>query len=104
MNIARKIYSKLRRKWKYSLNDFRGMAGLNNQMFQHAPGARIIIYHGICRTDHTRFNSIFLTLKTFEQHLQFYKKYFHIISLDDYYQLRVSKERFNICITFDDGF
>jgi len=73
-------------------------------MFQYAQGARIIIYHGICKTNHTRFNSIFLALKTFEAHLQFYKKYFHIISLDDYYAQRFSKERFNICITFDDGF
>ena len=104
MTIATKIRSKLHRKWKYASNDLRGMFGLNKQMFHHAQGARIIIYHGICRNDHTRFNSIFLTLKTFEAHLQFYKKYFHIISLDDYYQQRFSKERFNICITFDDGF
>src|SRR6476620_5309135 len=104
MTIATKIRSKLHRKWKYAWNDLRGMFGLNKQMFHHAQGARIIIYHGICKNDHTRFNSIFLTLKTFEAHLQFYKKYFHIISLDDYYQQRFSKERFNICITFDDGF
>jgi peptidoglycan/xylan/chitin deacetylase (PgdA/CDA1 family) len=86
------------------LNDLHGVFGLNKQMFHDAQGARIIIYHGICKTDHTRFNSIFLALKTFEAHLQFYKKYFHLISLDDYYQQRFSKERFNICITFDDGF
>ena len=104
MNIAKKIYSKLRRKEKYALNDLRSMLGLNNHLFQHARGARIMIYHGICQADHTRFNSIFLTLKTFEAHLQFYKKYFHIISMDDYYEQRFSKECFNICITFDDGF
>src|SRR3954454_6155973 len=104
MKVAAKIYSKLARKWKHTLNELRSLAGLNEQMFQHAQGARIIIYHGICMTNHTRFNSIFLPLKTFEQHLQFYKKYFHIISLDDYYQQRFSEDRFNICITFDDGF
>ncbi|HEX5151441.1 MAG TPA: polysaccharide deacetylase family protein [Parafilimonas sp.] len=45
-----------------------------------------------------------MQFKTFEAHLRFYKNYFHIISLDDYYNQRFSKERFNICITFDDGF
>jgi peptidoglycan/xylan/chitin deacetylase (PgdA/CDA1 family) len=104
MNMATKIHLKLRRKWKYAINDLRGLVGLNRQLFQNAQGARIIIYHGICRANYTRFNSIFLTLKTFEKHLQFYKKYFHIVSLNDYYDRRFSDERFNICITFDDGF
>src|SRR4051794_7324586 len=104
MNITTKIYSKLHGKWKYAINDLSGKLGLNKQLFQEARGARIIIYHGVCRSDHTRFNSIFLTLKTFEKHLQFYKKYFHIVSLNDYYNQRFGDERFNICITFDDGF
>src|SRR5882672_1193036 len=104
MNTLKKISSIFLRKWNYSWNDLSSLAGLNQQRFQKAMGARIAVYHGICQTDHTRFNSIFLQLKTFEAHLQFYKKYFHVISLDDYYNQRFSKERFNICISFDDGF
>src|SRR5206468_10193539 len=104
MNILSKIYSKAHTKWKYTFNDVRSRFGLNENLFSTARGKRIVIYHGICLSDPTRFNSIFLKLKTFESHLQFYKKYFHIISLDDYYNQRFNKERFNICITFDDGF
>jgi len=104
MNVAKKIESRIRGKVKYAFNDLRGIFGLNKQLFQNTRGARIIIYHGICQADHTRFNSIFLTLKTFETHLQFYKKYFHLISLNDYYEQQFSNDRFNICITFDDGF
>lgn len=104
MNTLKKINSILLRKWHYSWNDLSSLAGLNQQRFQKAKGARIAVYHGICQADHTRFNSIFLQLKTFEAHLQFYKKYFHVISLDDYYNQRFSKERFNVCISFDDGF
>jgi peptidoglycan/xylan/chitin deacetylase (PgdA/CDA1 family) len=37
-------------------------------------------------------------------HLQFYKKYFNIVSLDDYYDQQFSKDKFTICLTFDDGF
>jgi len=78
--------------------------GLNKPFYNNARGARIIIYHGICLEDHTRFNNIFLKLSTFEAHLKFYKQHFNVVSLDDFYQRRFSNDRYNICITFDDGF
>ena len=37
-------------------------------------------------------------------HLKFYKRHFNIISLDEYYNQDFSRDKFNICITFDDGF
>jgi len=104
MNIVAKIHAKLRIKWKYAYNDLRSILEINELLFKKTPGARIVVYHGICMSDHTRFNSIFLRLKTFVAHLQFYNKYFNVISLDDFYNHRFSKEKFNICITFDDGF
>ena len=104
LSTAAKIRLKIRRKWNYMLGDVQGMFGMNKQLFQHAQGARILIYHGICQADHTRFNSIFLRLRTFEAHLQFYIKYFQVISLNDYYNQRLNQDRFNICISFDDGF
>jgi peptidoglycan/xylan/chitin deacetylase (PgdA/CDA1 family) len=63
-----------------------------------------VVYHGISKHDHLRFNPIFLKQHTFESHLKLYKKYFNVISLDDYYNQCFSNNRFNICITFDDGF
>ena len=104
MDIAAKIHANLRIKWKHAYNDIRSTLGMNERLFKSRPGARIVVYHGICMSDHTRFNSIFLRLKTFEAHLKFYSKYFNVISLDDFYNHRFSKEQFNICITFDDGF
>jgi peptidoglycan/xylan/chitin deacetylase (PgdA/CDA1 family) len=104
MNIITQIYSKLHRKLNYAGNDIQTMFGLNEQKFRHAAGAMIIVYHGICQSDHTRFNSIFLQLKTLEKHLQFYKKYFQVVSLDDYYNQRFDKDRFTVCLSFDDGF
>lgn len=81
-----------------------GMFGLYNNYYKKARGSRILIYHGICLEDHTRFNPIFLKLKTFESHLKFYKRYFNVLSLDDFYNQRFSNDRFNICISFDDGY
>ena len=98
------MLSKLYRETKYLGRDIRHLLGFDEKFYQEARGSRIMIYHGICQKDHTRFNPIFLKLKTFEQHLQFYKKYFHVISLDDFYLGSFSEDKFNICITFDDGY
>jgi len=104
MEILNKIGSKLGREGKYLLSDVKHWFGLYNNFYSEARGSRILIYHGICQQDQTRFNPIFLTQKTFEQHLKLYKKHFNVVSLDDYYQQKFSDQKFNICLTFDDGF
>jgi len=78
--------------------------GFNRSFLQNARGAKILVYHGICLQDHLRFNTLFVKLKTFEAHLRLYKKYFNLVSIDDFYQQRFSDKQFNICLSFDDGF
>jgi peptidoglycan/xylan/chitin deacetylase (PgdA/CDA1 family) len=104
MASIEKLRSKLKRESTYLARDAKHHLGLYNNFYKSARGNRIMIYHGICLEDHTRFNPIFLTLKTFEEHLKFYKKYFNVLSLNDYYEKKFSVDRFNICLTFDDGF
>src|ERR1700753_618312 len=104
MNLARKIRLKLYRNSKYLLRDAGYKLRLYHRFYRSARGCRILIYHGICKEDPTRFNPIFLTKDRFEDHLKFYQKYFNVISLDDYYAQKFSDERFNVCLTFDDGF
>lgn len=104
MSLSQRIRLKLKREASYLAWDIRHLLGLDKSFYKKARGARIVIYHGICRDHHTRFNLIFLKLKTLEQHLQLYQQYFNVISLDDYYQQRFSKDKFNICLTFDDGY
>ena len=78
--------------------------GLKNHILTANSAARILVYHGVCKTDPFRFNSLFITVKKFESQLKLYKKYFHLVSLDDFYMQRFSSERFNLCLSFDDGF
>jgi peptidoglycan/xylan/chitin deacetylase (PgdA/CDA1 family) len=104
MTLSERIKLKLYRETKYLRRDIHHLLGFNEKFYRNARGSRILIYHGICQHDHTRFNPIFLKLKTFEQHLRLYKEYFNIIPMDDYYEERFSKDKFNICITFDDGY
>jgi peptidoglycan/xylan/chitin deacetylase (PgdA/CDA1 family) len=104
MSLVHKIKSKIRREVIHTYRDIKHTLGADTNFYKQASGNRILIYHGICQTDHTRFNPIFLNLKTFEQHLKYYKKYFKVLSLDDYYNERFCRDKFNICLTFDDGF
>ena len=102
--MNRKILSRINREGKYMFREIGHWLGGYEQFYRSARGARILNYHGICLDDHLRFNTIFLKLKTFEKQLKFYKKHFNVISLDDYYQQKFSNDKFNICLTFDDGF
>lgn len=104
MNLALRNFYILRRTTRYVLQDALGLLGLTAGTFKAARGARIIVYHGICSHDHLRFNNIFLLRKTLEEQFQLFKKYFNVISLDDYYQQRFSDDRLNICLHFDDGY
>ncbi|MDN3582436.1 polysaccharide deacetylase family protein [Mucilaginibacter flavus] len=99
-----RICSKLYREAKYLSRDIGHALGLYEHFLKNARGSRIMIYHGICQTNHTLFNPIFLTAQIFEAHLALYKKYCNVVSLDDYYNGNFSEDKFNICITFDDGF
>jgi len=92
-----------RYKSRYISRDISSLMGSNSN-FSNARGARIIVYHGICLHDHLRFNTIFLTIKRFESHLKFYKKYFNVISLDEFYKGNFDNNKFNVSLTFDDGF
>jgi len=99
-----KYILRIKRQAKYSVKTAAYLMGLDRSFFRKATGSRILVYHGICLRDHLRFNTIFLTKKIFESHLRFYKKYFNLISLEDYYQRKFDSQRFNICLSFDDGF
>lgn len=104
MRIVKKIWSKLVRAYTHLQRDIAGRLGMHETLFRSARGSRIIIYHGVCKKEPTRFNTLFVTERMFEKHLQLYKKYFHIISLDDYFRRNFNTGKFNICLTFDDGF
>jgi hypothetical protein len=104
MQIIKKIWSKLVRECLYLQRDMAGRLGMHETFFRSARGSRIIIYHGVCQKEPTRFNTLFVTETTFEKHLQFYKKYFHVLSVDDYFNKKFNTGKFNICLTFDDGF
>lgn len=65
---------------------------------------RILAYHGI---ESTSTNSYAVSFSNFEEHMQHLRKYFNVISLDQYQrglQLKISFPPDAVIITFDDGF
>src|SRR5215208_103489 len=102
MSVKSKIKNKIRSNFNRLRKDASWQLGIDQSYIKNAKGSRIIVYHGICMNNHLRFDTLFLALKTFEKQLKFYKRYFNIISLDDFYQRRFSNTKFNICLTFDD--
>src|SRR6476620_185360 len=75
--------------------------GLDRNYFSGKKGERIICYHGVCKSRPYEFNTLFITEKQFESHLKFYKRYFDVVSLDDFYQKKFHDDRFHICLSFD---
>ena len=104
MKLLRRYIRGLKRRCIYAWQNIAGTYLLNRLLKRHAGEARIVTYHGICIKQHTKFNGIFLKNSTFESHLKFYQKNFNVISLDDYYKGNFHPLKFNICVTFDDGF
>jgi peptidoglycan/xylan/chitin deacetylase (PgdA/CDA1 family) len=104
MSIIKKLYVKSFRKAHNLFGDALHILGTDESTYRGARGSRILVYHGICQNLPTLFNTLFITQATFEEHLKIYKKYFNVISLNDFYEQRFSNNKFNICLTFDDGF
>ncbi len=97
---ARKLRGKLRRGYR----DIAWYIGGDSPFIREARGARVLVYHGLCRKLPLSYNTLFITMSRFEAQLKLYKTYFNLISLDELYQRKFSNDRFNICLTFDDGF
>jgi peptidoglycan/xylan/chitin deacetylase (PgdA/CDA1 family) len=64
----------------------------------------ILMYHGIDTVGGTDFNSRHTSQVHFFKHVEFLKKYCHIISLADFFEKRFISGKPNIALTFDDGY
>lgn len=103
MSLIGRTYQKIVRESDSLIRETGGRAGIYNHLYRHACGNRIVVYHGICRKDHTRFSPVFLKQRTLDAQLRFFKKHFDVVSLDDFFQHKFSSQRFTVCLSFDDG-
>src|ERR1700712_1071616 len=102
MQPLEKLGVKVKRQVRYAAGRAAYYLGINNP--DAARGGRILIYHGVCLEDANRFHPIYIQLRDLERQLRLFKKHFNVLSLADYMAGRWSNDRFNLAITFDDGF
>ena len=97
--IAKKIIQRL----KWMAGDASHSVGFSSSPTE-ARGCRILIYHGLDQQGRTDLNTRFISADYFEKQIAYFKKHFNIVSLDDVYANRLSNDKLNIAITFDDGY
>lgn len=78
--------------------------GAEKQLLSSKRGASILCYHGVDKVGDKTLNMRFVAQQSLELHFSYFKKYFNVISLPDFFERKFSKERFNVALTFDDGY
>ena len=78
--------------------------GIGLNRLKDQKGSAILVYHGIDHVGQTDINARFVSKEVFEKQIRFLKTYCNILSLSDYYEKRFDPDRFNVAITFDDGY
>ncbi|MEL7534612.1 MAG: polysaccharide deacetylase family protein [Bacteroidota bacterium] len=99
------IHKQIARKWVFPT--IMGI-GAERWRFQPSPlGYLILCYHGVARTSSLPYNGRHIERNIFEKHLQYYRRYFDVLPLDEVFA-RVGEERLaerpTLAITFDDGY
>lgn len=107
INISKKILKKLRticRKVRTICFDM-NYALLNRipKTVSEAKGLRILVYHGVCDDQPWRFNSRYLSLTRFEEHLKLISRFYHPVSLEEAMSGNLPVDKLNVLLTFDDG-
>lgn len=92
----------LRLKW--ALGDLCNLLGFKYSSKRYNGEIRTVCFHGVCPTGERLINSRFLTVDHFENLLNAIEEECNIISIEEMLQGRISKERLNVLLTFDDGY
>jgi len=98
------LTNRIRNKINRTFIDASFLIGLESFLYKNKKGAAIIMYHGVDLFENKYFNLRHVGKDNFEKQIVWLKKYCNIISIDDYFQGRLNPEKFNVAITFDDGY
>ena len=78
--------------------------GVDSFIYAHKKGAAIIMYHGVDLYENKRFNQRHVGIDTFKKQVLWLKKNCNVVSVEDYFNNRLDITKFNVAITFDDGY
>ena len=95
---------KLRLRTKWMVYDMLNFFGWTPRLNQKKGEVRVLCFHGICKDSQPYINGRFLKLGRFRMLLNTLNANYNIISLEDFLLHKISDEKLNILITFDDGY
>ena len=104
MSLFNKIKHKGLRNLYSFKNDLFWHLGSVNLNKKDLKGSCILVYHGIDRKDSRKYNTRFISQKRLAEHFRYFKQYFNIVPLQDLLTAQVDERKFNLAITFDDGY
>ena len=64
----------------------------------------VIMYHGVDFHSNTNFNTRFISIKSLEKQLTYFKKHCNVLTSNDFFMKKFDKNKCNLTITFDDGY
>jgi peptidoglycan/xylan/chitin deacetylase (PgdA/CDA1 family) len=64
----------------------------------------VIMYHGVDFHSNTMFNTRFVSVKSLEKQLIYFKKHCNVLTSNDFFLKKFDKDKCNLTITFDDGY
>jgi peptidoglycan/xylan/chitin deacetylase (PgdA/CDA1 family) len=91
-------------KFNRSKDQFLFDIGLEKIIDLPHKGGAIVCYHGVDLVENKTYNLRFISKKNLEKQFIYFKKYFNILSVADYFEGKFVSDKFNIAITFDDGY
>ncbi|MFT7268212.1 MAG: peptidoglycan/xylan/chitin deacetylase (PgdA/CDA1 family) [Roseivirga sp.] len=97
------MISKIKRRTKWLMKDL--IYSLKSaDYWESKKGACVICYHGVDHAGCLDFNTRFISQKNLESQLIFFKKHFHIATIEDYVLGNYPENVFTVVLTFDDGY
>ena len=97
--------AKIARRMRWLLTDAAAQTGLLRASdLLRAPGACMLVYHGLDERGRTDLNARFLGAAAFEAQVRFFKDHAHVLSVEDFFAKKFQPDAFNIALTFDDGY
>ena len=100
INLKHRAFKKIKR----TAVDLSFSINTSPLIYNRIRGNGIIMFHGVVSSNAKKYNLRHVNRKDFEKQIKWLKKYCNILSLDDYYNHKFSTKKFNVAITFDDGF
>lgn len=104
MKTSFSILHRIQQKLKRSIVDASFATDLESFMYSGIRGNRILMYHGVDLSESKKFNLRHVGIENFTSQLLWLKKNCNIVSLDEFYNGVFSENKFNVAITFDDGY